>query len=177
LTNLSSITEQVTYAAAHWREQLQLQSHVEGGAFRETYRAKWVLDRTTLPTGMTGNRNASTCIYFLLEEGGFSAFHRIAADEIWHFYDGHTLTIYEITPDGSLLVHKLGRDIQNGENLQAIITAGNWFASRVEVPGGYTLSGCTVAPGFDFADFELAERTSLQAAYPHHTALIASLTR
>ncbi|HEY9257835.1 cupin domain-containing protein [Chitinophaga sp.] len=165
------------YSAAHWREQLKLQSHVEGGAFRETYRSEWVLDMTTLPAGMTGNRNASTCIYFLLEEGEFSAFHRIAADEIWHFYDGHTLTIYEIAPGGKLLVHKLGRDIANGENLQVIISAGNWFASRVEVPGGYALTGCTVAPGFDFADFELAEKAPLQAAYPAHAALIDSLTR
>ncbi|MFY0254503.1 cupin domain-containing protein [Chitinophaga sp. 30R24] len=163
-------------AATFWREQLQLQSHVEGGAFRETYRSEWVLDMTTLPAGMSGNRNASTCIYFLLEEGEFSAFHRIAADEIWHFYDGNTLTIYEIAPGGHLLVHKLGRDIQNGEQLQVIITAGNWFASRVEVPGGYALTGCTVAPGFDFADFELAEKGALMAAYPAYATLIDSLT-
>lgn len=165
------------YSAAHWRDHLKLQPHVEGGAFLETYRSDWMLDMSTLPAGMGGNRNASTCIYFLLEEGQFSAFHRIAADEIWHFYDGHTLTIYEIEPGGQLQAHKLGRDILHGESLQVIIRAGNWFASRVEVPGGYALTGCTVAPGFDFADFELADKTTLQAAYPQHAALIDSLTR
>lgn len=164
-------------SAAWWREKLQLQSHVEGGAFRETYRSEWVLDMSTLPAGMIGSRNASTCIYFLLEEGEFSAFHRIAADEIWHFYDGQTLTIYEIAPGGDLQTHKLGRDIENGETLQVIITAGNWFASRVEAPGTFALVGCTVAPGFDFADFELAERASLQAAYPQHATLIESMSR
>ncbi|WP_291913667.1 cupin domain-containing protein [Chitinophaga sp. CB10] len=165
------------YSASWWREKLQLQSHVEGGAFRETYRSEWMLDMRTLPAGMSGNRNASTCIYFLLEYGEFSAFHRIAADEIWHFYDGHTLTIYEIEPGGNLITHKLGRDFDKGERLQVIITAGNWFASRTEVEGGYALTGCTVAPGFDFADFELAERAPLQAAYPQHAELIATLTR
>ena len=165
------------YSAAYWREQLKLESHVEGGSFRETYRSEWVLDLATLPAGMNGSRNASTCIYFLLEEGQFSAFHRIAADEIWHFYDGHTLTIYEIAPGGKLLAHKLGRDVSNGESLQVIIPAGNWFAARVEAPGEYALAGCTVAPGFDFADFELAEKAPLQAAYPDHAVLIDTLTR
>ncbi|NIG53764.1 cupin domain-containing protein [Chitinophaga sp. Cy-1792] len=165
------------YSANWWREKLQLQSHVEGGAFRETYRSEWMLDMTTLPAGITGNRNASTCIYFLLEHGEFSAFHRIAADEIWHFYDGQTLTIYEIEPGGNLLTHKLGRDFDKGERLQVIITAGNWFASRTEVAGGFSLTGCTVAPGFDFADFELAEKAPLQAAYPQHAQLIDELTR
>ncbi|NSL87916.1 cupin domain-containing protein [Chitinophaga solisilvae] len=163
--------------AAQWREHLNLESHVEGGSFRETYRSEWMLDMSTLPAGMSGNRNASTSIYFLLEEGQFSAFHRIAADEIWHFYDGQTLMIYEIAPGGDLQVHKLGRNPAAGEQLQVVITAGNWFASRVEIPGAFALTGCTVAPGFDFADFELADRTTLQAAYPQHAALIASLTR
>ncbi|MEC5142833.1 cupin domain-containing protein [Chitinophaga sp. 212800010-3] len=165
------------HSAAKWRAHLKLQSHVEGGAFRETYRANWMLEKSALPAGMAGDRNASTCIYFLLEYGEFSAFHRIAADEIWHFYDGVTLTIYEILPDGALRIHRLGRDIQNNESLQAVVQAGNWFASRVEVPGGYALAGCTVAPGFDFADFELAEKASLLTAYPKHAALIESLTR
>ncbi|WP_143310158.1 cupin domain-containing protein [Chitinophaga vietnamensis] len=165
------------HSAAWWREHLQLQSHVEGGAFRETYRSEWKLDMATLPAGMKGNRNASTCIYFLLETGEISAFHRIAADEIWHFYDGSTLTIYEIEPGGNLRTHKLGRNILAGEQLQVVIAAGNWFASRVEAPDSYALTGCTVAPGFDFADFELAERSPLQAAYPQHAALIAELTR
>lgn len=163
--------------AEYWREQLQLQPHVEGGAFRETYRSSWVLHKSTLPPGMKGNRNAATCIYFLLEAGQFSAFHRIMADEIWHFYDGEPLSIYEIGSDGRLTVHKLGRNLHLGEQLQVVVTAGNWFASRMDTDAGFALVGCSVAPGFDFEDFELAQRKKLQALYPQHKELIFALTR
>lgn len=163
--------------AEYWKQQLQLTSHVEGGAFRETYRAPLMIGHQALPAGFSGPRNASTGIYFLLEDGDFSAFHRIAADEMWHFYDGTTLYIYEIRPDGALLVHKLGRNPEQGEQLQLVIPAGSWFASCVEETGGFALAGCTVAPGFDFADFELADRVALSALFPQHKGLIALLTR
>ncbi|HEY0274365.1 MAG TPA: cupin domain-containing protein [Chitinophaga sp.] len=162
--------------AAYWRQHLQLEAHVEGGAFRETYRSALQLPKAALPGAFKGNRAAATGIYFLLEEGQYSAFHRIAADEMWHFYDGYPLSIYEITPAGALLHHRLGRNPEAGEQLQHVIPAGSWFASRTETPGGFALVGCTVAPGFDFADFELAGRAALQAAYPQHAALIATLT-
>jgi Uncharacterized conserved protein len=124
-----------------------------------------------------GPRAASTGIYFLLEDGEFSAFHRIASDEMWHFYDGVTLHIYEIKPNGTLHVHRLGRDITQGEQLQLVIPGGSWFASSVEETGGFALVGCTVAPGFDFADFELAERAALSQLFPQHAGLIGMLTR
>jgi len=157
--------------AAWWRETLQLTQHVEGGSFRETYRAPLVLQQPA------GPRAASTGIYFLLEDGEFSAFHRIASDEMWHFYDGVTLHIYEIKPNGTLHVHRLGRDITQGEQLQLVIPGGSWFASSVEETGGFALVGCTVAPGFDFADFELAERAALSQLFPQHAGLIGMLTR
>ncbi|WP_119078723.1 cupin domain-containing protein [Chitinophaga alhagiae] len=163
--------------AEHWRKNLQLTQHVEGGSFRETYRSPLTIEREALPEGFAGARNASTGIYFLLEDGDFSAFHRIAADEMWHFYDGQPLHIYEIKPNGSLHVHRLGRDIAQGEQLQLVIPAGSWFASSVEETGGFALVGCTVAPGFDFADFELAERGALCRLFPQHAGLIALLTR
>jgi uncharacterized protein len=159
--------------AAYWRDTLQLTKHVEGGSFRETYRAAAIVE----PAGFAGPRNASTGIYFLLEDGDFSAFHRIASDEMWHFYDGITLHIYEITAEGLLKVHRLGRNYSQGEQLQLVIPAGSWFASCVEETGGFALVGCTVAPGFDFADFELAGRTELSELYPQHAGLIALLTR
>lgn len=163
--------------ADHWRNTLQLTRHVEGGSFRETYRAPLTIAREALPDTFAGARPASTAIYFLLEDGDFSAFHRIAADEMWHFYDGNTLHIYEIKPEGSLHVHRLGRDIAQGEQLQLVIPAGSWFASGVEETGGFALVGCTVAPGFDFADFELADRQELSKLFPQHAGLIALLTR
>lgn len=162
--------------AEYYIEKLNLNRHVEGGSFHETYRSELVLPTRVLGIDFKGSRNASTGIYFLLEYGQFSAFHRIASDEMWHFYDGNTLTIYEIEPDGTLKKHKLGKDLDAGETFQCVIKAGNWFGSRCEVKGGFSLSGCTVAPGFDFADFELADRAQLCKTYPLHHQLIESLT-
>jgi predicted cupin superfamily sugar epimerase len=111
----------------------------------------------------------------LLEHGQFSAFHKIASDEMWHFYYGKALTVYEIEPDGNLITHKLGTNIENGETFQCVIKAGNWFGSRCEEPNDFSLVGCTVSPGFDFADFELANKESLTNRYPHLAELIAQM--
>jgi predicted cupin superfamily sugar epimerase len=164
-------------SANYWKEKLQLTSHIEGGAFREVYRSSLILPQSALSPEHNGARSASTSIYFLLEYGEFSAFHRIASDELWHFYDGHYLCIYEIKENGELQKHLLGRNVENGESLQILIPAGSWFASRVETENGYALCGCTVAPGFDFADFELAGRKKLQGLFPQHSPLIAILTK
>lgn len=162
--------------APYYIEKLGLEKHIEGGAFRETYRSPLLLKKEQLPAEFAGNRVAATGIYFLLEAGQFSAFHRIASDEMWHFYDGDTLSIYEIEPNGNLIVHRLGRQLEKAEVFQCVITAGNWFASRCERAGGFSLVGCTVAPGFDFEDFELAKRAALTARYPMHGTLISELT-
>lgn len=162
--------------AAYYIEKLGLTNHVEGGAFKETYRSALLIDNKALPATFNSNKNASTGIYFLLAFGQFSAFHKIASDEMWHFYDGSTLTIYEIEPNGNLITHQLGRDIANGETFQCVIKAGNWFGSRCEVANSFSLVGCTVAPGFDFADFELANKQSLQAQFPHLAVLVGEMT-
>jgi predicted cupin superfamily sugar epimerase len=163
--------------ASYWINKLQLTQHVEGGAFRETYRSELTIPRTVLPLFFQGDRNASTTIYFLLASGQFSAFHRIAADEVWHFYFGDPLLVHEINHNGRLVTHLLGTDPEKGESFQTVIKAGSWFAS-VPVPGSeYALVGCTVAPGFDFADFELADRAALSQQYPEHAELIEKLTR
>jgi predicted cupin superfamily sugar epimerase len=163
-------------SAAYWKEKLQLESHVEGGSFREIYRAGLILQRGTLTPEHNDSRSASTAIYFLLERGDFSAFHRIASDELWHFYYGDTLTIYEIDQNGILTRHLLGNDVEHGAMPVVCIKAGSWFGSLVG-EGTYTLCGCTVAPGFDFNDFELAERAVLTASYPQHKVVIDKLTR
>lgn len=164
-------------SARYWKDKLGLHSHVEGGTFKETYRASLQLPQDVLTDKHLGMRSAATGIYFLLEQGEFSAFHRIASDEQWHFYDGVCLHIYEIQKDGTLIVHKLGLDIDKGELPQITIAAGSWFGSKVEEAGGYTLCGCTVAPGFDFADFELADRNILVKQYPQYAGIITMLTR
>lgn len=163
------------YSAEHWREKLGLIKHVEGGAFKEVYRSSISLPQNVLTAEHKGDRAAATSIYFLLEYGEFSAFHRIASDEIWHHYEGGTLCIYEIKESGELIKHLLGTDIDVGEAPQVTIEAGSWFGSRVEEEGSYTLCGCTVAPGFDFADFELAS-DALAQQYSQHADLIKSLT-
>lgn len=160
------------YTAQHYIATLQLLPHPEGGYYKEIYRADLVLPKTALTDAHNGDRNAMTSIYYLLQDGDFSALHRIASDELWHHYDGGPLTVYEITKDGALTKHILQRG-----NPFAVIKAGNWFGCRVETPGSYTLCGCTVAPGFDFADFEMGSKTTLLQQYPEHAAVITELTR
>lgn len=162
--------------AEYYIEKLQLTSHVEGGAFRETYRSGMMIAQKHLSGDFKGDRNASTAIYFLLKYGQFSALHKIASDELWHFYEGDSLRIYEIALDGSLITHKLGKDLEKGETFQCVVQAGSWFGSRCEVAGGFSLVGCTVAPGFDFEDFELADRAQLMAQFPEYQKLIGELT-
>lgn len=166
----------ISAEAEHWIAHLQLQPHPEGGYFRETYRAPLMLPQSALP-GHGGDRSASTAIYFLLAGDQFSAFHRIRSDELWHFYSGSGLIVHVITPAGEYQQLLLGRDAEQGEQFQAAVPAGCWFGSSLRHPNTYALAGCTVAPGFDFADFEMAKRHDLIAQYPQHGAIIERLTR
>ena len=163
--------------ASYWIDQLQLTSHVEGGAFREVYRSELTISQKALPVFFQGDRNISTSIYFLLSSGQFSAMHRIASDELWHFYFGDPLLIYEIGHTGTLTVHRLGPNIEKGESFQVMVKAGSWFASVPAEDSEYALVGCTVAPGFDFLEFELADRAALIKQYPQHSRIIEALTR
>ncbi len=163
--------------ARYWIERLGLVAHPEGGHFRETYRAAEYVAAEHLPARFGGPRPFSTAIYFLLEGDQFSALHRITADEVWHFYAGSPLLLSVIHPGGELEEVRLGPGNQARETLQAVVPAGCWFGARVAVPGSYALAGCTVAPGFDFADLELADRAHLLARYPQHRAVIERLTR
>lgn len=163
--------------AEDWIKQLQLTEHIEGGAFREVYRSPLQIAAQALPGTFDAVRNICTSIYFLLKQDQFSAFHRIKSDELWHFYYGDPLIVYEIDMTGKLTEHLLGNDPRQGQQFQCVIKAGSWFASRVKAGGVYALAGCTVAPGFDFADFELAEREALTKEYPAYQRLIEELTR
>ena len=167
----------MNYSARFWIDHLQLTHHIEGGSFREVYRSALMADASTLPAAFNGQRNFCTSIYFLLEKDQFSAFHKIESDETWHFYTGDCLLIHEIDQEGNLLTHRLGNDPAKGESFQCVIKAKSWFASVVEEGGTYALVGCTVSPGFDFNDFELADRNALSNQYPHYSSLIHQLTR
>ncbi len=161
----------------YWVEKLNLISHPEGGFYAETYRAEGIIPKKTFSKKFSGNCAYSTAIYFLLTGNTFSAFHRIASDEMWHFYDGDPLSIFFFDELGNLQEKVLGMDIEKNQFPQIVIPAGLWFASRCQNPNGFTLSGCTVAPAFDFADFELAKYEELSKEYPKHTKLIRELTR
>lgn len=165
-------------SANYWIDQLSLQSHPEGGYFKETYRSPEQINTPSLNSQFPDGRSYSTAIYFLLRTNEFSAFHRIKSDELWHFYKGNALGIYIITLSGKLEIIKLGSHPEKGETFQAFVPAGCWFASKVldVAPDAYALVGCTVSPGFDFADFEMAERAMLINEFPQHEETIISLT-
>jgi uncharacterized protein len=163
--------------ARYWIDRLNLSPHPEGGYYRVTYQSTLTIAQNALPSAFHGNRCASTAIYFLLAEKDFSAFHRLASDELWHFYAGSALVVYVIDPAGNYSELHLGDGFEAGEVFQAVVKAGSWFASRLKASAGFALVGCTVAPGFDFADFEMAKRSDLIARYPKHQTLIEELTR
>jgi len=159
----------------YWIKHLNLQAHPEGGFYKETYRSNETLASQSLPARFTGGRNFSTAIYFLLRSQDRSVFHRIKSDELWHFYQGSTLSIYILTNDG-LTIKKLGTNLVQGDSLQVMVPANCWFGARVEEKETFALCGCTVAPGFDFVDFEMAERQELLKRYPRWEKEITELT-
>ncbi len=141
-------------------DRLQLTPHPEGGFFRRTYRSPLALD-------MQGkSRWCSTGIYYLLPRGERSHFHRLKFDEMWHFYRGESLTLLEITLNGRLKKTKIGPDLLGEEFPQYVVPAGHWFAAYPD--GAYSLVGCTMAPGFDYEDFELGKKEQLLQEYPHY---------
>jgi predicted cupin superfamily sugar epimerase len=163
--------------ASDWIKNLQLEPHPEGGYYRETYRSDVMLARETLPPGFAGPRPVSTAIYFLLEGENFSAFHRLRSDELWHFYAGSPLRVHVIDPAGVYSALRLGNDPKEGQIPQAVVAAGSWFGSHVTGWSSWALMGCTVSPGFDFADFEIGQRAKLIAQFPLHRRIIERLTR
>lgn len=165
------------HPAAFWIENYNLHPHPEGGFYSETYRSAETTSPKALPQRFGGSRNFSTAIYFLLEAGQFSALHRIASDEVWHFYAGDALEVVCIDAAGKLEIIRLGNNPQKGEVFQAVVEAGTWFGSRPAPGSAYSLVGCTVAPGFDFADFEMPGREWFLEAFPQHAELIRGLTR
>lgn len=152
--------------------RFDLQPHPEGGFFRETYRAT----ATVCREGSDETRSASTAIYYLLCDGAHSAWHRIKSDEVWHFYAGEPLLVHVLDENGTLISHRLGNPLTHpGTVFQAVVSAGLWFAAECEDPATFALAGCTVAPGFEFSEFELADIDALCSAYPAHAGFIARL--
>jgi len=160
----------------YWIEHLRLLPHPEGGYYRETYRSREEIPGDGLPPRFKGYRSISTAIYFLLTAKDRSVFHRIKSDEAWHFHDGGPLNIYVFNERG-LAMHTLGPNPEKGHELQIVVPANRWFGAMTTGDGKYTLTSCTVAPGFDFQDFEIADRNQLLAEFPGEKELIIKLTK
>lgn len=158
--------------AKEWVERLGLEPHPEGGFYRETYRSDELIGN--LPHRYCGLRAFGTAIYFLLRAGEVSRLHRLRSDEIWHWYGGGALVVGTLSADGTWTEHRLGFDWQAGERPQLVVARGAWFGAWVAAGGDFALVGCTVAPGFDFADFEFAG-PELAARYPQHRQALAKL--
>jgi len=148
-----------------------LEPHPEGGYFKETYRSA---EKMTTRGGVS--RPVSTGILFLLPEGQKSLLHRIKSDELWHFHLGGALRLTQISPEGKVEQFIIGPDIAKGQVLQHAVPARHWFGAAPEPGSAFCLVGCTVAPGFDFADFDLGSRATLLARFPDAKEHILSLT-
>jgi uncharacterized protein len=157
-------------------ESLQLEKHPEGGYYREIYRSNGVLQKSTLDNRYSGDRNYSTSIYYLLPGNSISRFHRLKSDETWHFYLGSSLILHCISEMEGYYRIKLGNDLTDNEVPQFTIPYGDWFAAEVIKKNSFSLTGCTVAPGFSFQDFELAGQIELSLKFPELKELIYRFT-
>jgi uncharacterized protein len=155
---------------------LRLKAHAaEGGFFRETYRSPLSLPAGVLPEGFSGPRSLSTAIYYMLTPETFSLVHRLRWDEVWHFYLGDPVEMLLLGDTGRMFV--LGDDLAAGMHVQTVVPSGVWQGARL-VPGGrFALMGTTMAPGFEYAEYETGAREELLAAYPEHESMIRALTR
>ncbi|CAM6108947.1 unnamed protein product [Calypogeia fissa] len=178
------------------KEALNLQPHPEGGFFAETFRDDSVkLETSSLPSHFKVGRPVSTAIYFLLPTGSKSRMHIIPSAEVWHFYGGEPLTVLEVDLTGNVKHTVLGHDIEAGQVPQYVVPPRVWFGAyptkdyKVDLEAGiiealpvrdpeqnYSLVGCTVAPGFQFDDFEMAKRSNLVSLYPQAKSAIELLT-
>ncbi|AYE34625.1 cupin [Clostridium septicum] len=158
-------------SAKYYIKKLGLIPHVEGGYFKESF-----LSTESINQNSNEYRCLWSSIYFLLETGEVSNFHRLTSDEMWYYHAGSSLTIYMISPNGELITKNLGLNIDKGESPQVLVPKNYIFGSAMNNEG-FSLVGCMVSPGFDFKDFELFERNDLLEKYPEHEDIIVKLTR
>ncbi len=149
----------------------------EGGFFIETYRAAEKIKKTALPGGYSASRNLGSAILYLLTSHTLSLLHRLKTDEMFHFYLGDTVTMLQLHPDGTSDLFTLGSDVMQGQRVQLVVPKGTWQGAFINPGGKFALLGCTVAPGFDDEDFEIADRNPLLKEYPDQRELILKLTR
>ena len=162
--------------AARLIDFLELEPHPEGGFYRETWRSEQTVVLTGGKGGPEGTRSFGTAIYYLMSGRDVSRFHRLKSDEIFHLYAGGPLAIHLLEEAGGYREIMLGRDIGAGQVFQATVPAGCWFGASLPEEDSFALVGCTLAPGFDFTDFEMGDRGRLLAAFPSRENIIRLLT-
>jgi predicted cupin superfamily sugar epimerase len=152
---------------------LRLQKHPsEGGFFVETYRS----GASCTPAGYAGERSVGTAIYYLITPRSFSALHRLPGDEIFHHYLGDAVEMLMLHPTGEHEIVRIGKGLERGERPQVVVPGGTWQGSRLAAGGEFALLGCTMAPGFDYADYQHGQRDKLLAQFPAVADQIAALT-
>ncbi len=162
--------------AARLIDFLELEPHPEGGFYRETWRSGLSVNLAGGGGGPEGKRSCGTAIYYLLSGGDVSRLHRLKSDEIFHLYAGGPLAIHLLGEAGGYREIRLGNDLEAGQVFQATVKAGCWFGASLPEKDSFALVGCTLAPGFDFTDFEMGDRGQLLAAFPAHENIIRLLT-
>lgn len=152
---------------------------VEGGHFKQTYRADDTVLAPTFGAASPLAKPRSTAIFYLLasKPDSFSALHKLPTDEIYHFYLGDPVELLLLNPDGGSELVVLGQDLLNGQQVQFVAPAGVWQGSRLIAGGNFALLGATMAPGYVDADFRLGDRKRLTERYPDRAGLINALTR
>lgn len=155
---------------------LNMQKHIEGGYFVETFRSHYTVSDKDLSGNFYGRRQLMTSIYFLLEGKDVSKLHKVKGDEIWFFHDGSSVIIELIDKNGEIATRIMGKDVSRGELPQVIIPSDTWFTAKISEDNSYVLLGCTVAPGFEFDDFELADPSKIITDFPHLKQFILQST-
>lgn len=157
---------------------LKLEPHPEGGSFVRIFESSHAVKSLEPNRYNNEQRYASTSIYYLLQGDEFSAWHRLKSDEIWHFFKGSPVIVYVIDQEGQLQIHILGDpSVNDVAQFQVAIPADSWFAAEIIDKRSYALMGCTVSPGFEYEDFQLANRNELNELFPAHKEIIIKLTQ
>lgn len=157
--------------AEEWITRLDMTAHPEGGYYKQSF----VSDEKITTTNHPQERNLYTSIYFLLQSHDISHFHRLKSDELWYFHAGEAVTVHILDAKGNYRAEKLGLDIAAGERPQVLVEKGSIFGSTIEAKEAFSLVGCMVSPGFDFADFELLLQSDLLEHFPEHEEIIKKM--
>lgn len=162
-------------------DKLNLKKHPEGGYYLEIYKDEGIIKKDNLNLkNFDNDRKYSTSIYYLLNKDDYSSFHKIKSDELWHYYYGNTcIKIYEIKHDGNIILHRLGKNLCEGESFFCYINKKSWFSAELEnkEDNNFVLCGCTVSPEFEFNDFEIGSYKNLSKEYPQHKKILKRLCR